>query len=113
MSEQSPDKGNAADPQDLRRQIDHTREELGRTVEQLAAKADVKANAQRRAAELKEQARERATHVTHLVKDKTPAPVREKAGQAAGVRWDKRGPLLAVSTTLLVFWLVQRLWRRR
>jgi LPXTG-motif cell wall-anchored protein len=41
--------------------IERTREQLGDTVEALAAKADVKAHAQARVAEVKQQARERAT----------------------------------------------------
>ena len=122
MNEQPPErksqpveaeKETPATPGDLRQQIDHTREELGRTVEQLAAKADVKAQAQRRATALKEQARERTTRVTDLVRDRTPEPVREKAVQAIGTTRDHRGPVIAVSTVLLALWLIQRSRRRR
>ena len=42
----------ADDPEELRQEIEQTREQLGETVEQLAAKADVKARAKDKAAEL-------------------------------------------------------------
>ncbi|CAM5671586.1 hypothetical protein SAVIM338S_07045 [Streptomyces avidinii] len=46
--------------EELRDQIENTRNELGRTVEALAAKADVKAQAQAKAADVKAQAKEAA-----------------------------------------------------
>ncbi|MFF4342499.1 DUF3618 domain-containing protein [Kitasatospora sp. NPDC001540] len=78
----------------LREQVERTREELGRTVEALAAKADVKEQVKEKAAEWKEQAAGTAAHLTdqlrekagraaELVKDRTPDPVLDKAGQAA------------------------------
>ncbi|MER7659953.1 DUF3618 domain-containing protein, partial [Streptomyces sp. NPDC096193] len=42
-------------PDELRRQVEGTREELGRTVEKLAGKADVKGQAQEKAAKAKTQ----------------------------------------------------------
>jgi hypothetical protein len=54
------DAGPPDDIQELREEIEQTREQLGETVEQLAAKADVKARARNKAAEL-----------TGRVKDKT------------------------------------------
>jgi hypothetical protein len=57
-----------ADPEQLRQDIERTREELGETVEALIAKADVKARARERVGEISErlrgatsQAREQAT----------------------------------------------------
>lgn len=56
-----PDAGARAGPPDdvaeLQQEIGQTREELGQTVEQLVAKADVKARAQGKAAELAAQAK--------------------------------------------------------
>jgi ElaB/YqjD/DUF883 family membrane-anchored ribosome-binding protein len=46
-------------PDELRRDIEQTRAELGETVEALAAKADVKARAQEAAQEAADEARER------------------------------------------------------
>lgn len=80
----------APTPEALREQVERTRDELGTTVEALAAKADVKAHAKVKAAEIKEQAvvvtdgiRESTAHAARLVKDKTPDPVLDKASQAA------------------------------
>jgi hypothetical protein len=57
-------------PEEIRRDIEATRGELGDTVEALAAKADVKAQAKDKADELKQK-----------VSDVTPAGVQEKAQQ--------------------------------
>jgi cobalamin biosynthesis Mg chelatase CobN len=63
------------DEHELRQEIEQTREQLGETVEQLAAKTDVKS-----------QARAKAAAVTGRVKDKT-AQIRAKAGDSGtGVR---------------------------
>ena len=43
-------------PEEIRADIEETREELGDTVEQLAAKTDVKAHAQAKAEEIKQSA---------------------------------------------------------
>lgn len=47
------------DPEELREQIEHTRQELGETVEALVAKVDVKAQAKEKLAEVKTAAAER------------------------------------------------------
>ncbi|MDX2389114.1 MULTISPECIES: DUF3618 domain-containing protein [unclassified Streptomyces] len=86
--------GGAPTPEELREQITHTRDELGRTVEALAAKADVRAQAKQKTAAVKqeasekaalvtEQIREKAEHAADLVRDKTPDPILEKASRAA------------------------------
>ncbi|MFI6345892.1 DUF3618 domain-containing protein [Streptomyces sp. NPDC050560] len=50
----------SSDPEELRAQVAHTRRELGHTVEELAAKADVKARARQRADETRNRLRQRA-----------------------------------------------------
>jgi Na+-transporting methylmalonyl-CoA/oxaloacetate decarboxylase gamma subunit len=57
-------------PEEIRRDIEDTRGELGDTVEALAAKADVKAQAQERVDEVKQK-----------VADVTPASVQQTAKQ--------------------------------
>ncbi|MEU0787334.1 DUF3618 domain-containing protein [Streptomyces sp. NPDC006173] len=76
---------------ELREQIEHTRHELGGTVQALADKTDVKARAQQKAGELKDQAavkagelKVQAAKATSQVQEKLPDPVKEKAAQAAG-----------------------------
>jgi hypothetical protein len=53
---------------ELQQEIERTRERLGQTVEELAAKADVKAQAQAKVAQLKAQARSRAIEVSERMK---------------------------------------------
>ncbi|MET9453631.1 DUF3618 domain-containing protein [Streptomyces canus] len=78
----------AKGPDELRRQIERTRSELGDTVEELAGKMDVKGRARARAADLRDKAgamtvqlrssaaqaghtvHDRATHAGHKVQDK-------------------------------------------
>ncbi|MFJ9342072.1 DUF3618 domain-containing protein [Streptomyces sp. NPDC101733] len=106
-------------PAELRERIERTREELGRTVEALAVKADVKAQAKEKTAAVKEQATERAALVTaqvrgrveqaaHAAADKTPDPVLEQAARAATAARANKGALLAVGAVVIVFLLVRR-----
>ncbi|PZT69791.1 DUF3618 domain-containing protein [Streptomyces sp. SW4] len=80
--------GGAKGPDELRRQIEQTRSELGDTVEELAGKADVKGRAKARAADLKDKAgaltvqlRSSAAHAGHSVQD--------RAGRAGHVVQEK------------------------
>ncbi|GHJ42537.1 DUF3618 domain-containing protein [Streptomyces sp. TS71-3] len=54
--------GPSATPAELRAQVEELREELGHTMEALAAKADVKSRAQQRAVLVREQMHDRAVH---------------------------------------------------
>ncbi|OEJ23762.1 hypothetical protein AR457_03880 [Streptomyces agglomeratus] len=76
------DGGSSLTPDELRAQVEKTRQELGRTVEALAAKADVKAQAQQKAAKVKGMMHDKAAHALHTAHDKTPEPVREKVASA-------------------------------
>jgi cobalamin biosynthesis protein CobT len=67
------------DPDQLRGEIAEAREELGETVEALAAKADVKGRAQDKTYEQKARARAKLNEVTEQVKEK-PAPVAAVVG---------------------------------
>lgn len=72
----------AKGPDELRRQIEETRARLGDTVEELAAKADVKARAQAQMADLKGS----ASHAVHTVRERVPtAVVAAGVGAAAAV----------------------------
>ncbi|MFE9847022.1 DUF3618 domain-containing protein [Streptomyces goshikiensis] len=79
---------------ELREQVEHTRDELGLTVEALAAKTDIKAQVKGKTAAIKGQAaekavlasdqiREKAGRAAQLVRDKTPDTVLERTAQAA------------------------------
>ena len=53
---------------EIQREIEQTRERLGQTVEQLAAKADVKTRAQAKVAEVKTRARVKAADASEQVR---------------------------------------------
>ena len=83
-------------------QIEQARERLGETVEELAARADVKARARARAAEMKD----RAARVSGRVKDRT-VDVWVRQHPAMRRRWP-----LAVAAGLVVAGTAA-IWRRR
>ena len=74
---------------ELQEEIEQTRERLGQTVEELVAKADVKARAQAKAAEVKVKAQDKAADVKSRAAD-LAGNVRQS--QMAQRRW----PLVAV-----------------
>jgi hypothetical protein len=65
--------------------IERTREEMGRTVEALAAKADVKAQAQRKAAEVAGTARQQARRGLAAVGQRRDPLIVAAAGVGAGL----------------------------
>jgi uncharacterized protein YjbJ (UPF0337 family) len=71
------------DPQQLAEEIKRTREQLGETVEQLAAKADVKARAQDKASQLTGRLKDKAGQVQRQLADKTTGP-RQKVVSVSG-----------------------------
>ena len=95
----------------LAEEIQRTREQLGETVEALAAKADVKARAQRRAAEVKDNLRGKA----HAARDKVTAQPGELRGQAViiGRGHGLEAAAAAAAAAALIFaWLAMRHRRR-
>jgi hypothetical protein len=123
--------GPPRDAEALARDIERTREELGETVQALAAKADVKARAHDKAAQVKGQVTGTVGQVSEQVADKAgqvkgqvvavgaktraaaPEPVRQAADRAVGVI-HRRDVQLAVTAAavLLAGWLVFRMRRR-
>ncbi|MFE6834835.1 hypothetical protein ACFVFI_08330 [Streptomyces sp. NPDC057705] len=82
-------------PEELREQVERTRDGLGQPVEALAGKAAAVARARGRTTAVRQQAVETTALVTgqiqakarqaaHLVKDRTPDRVRDRAAQASG-----------------------------
>jgi chromosome segregation ATPase len=100
---------------EIQQEIERTREHLGETVEELAAKADVKARARVKAGEVKARARDKAAQLSGLVRDKTadlPGRVKDvservKRSQVTQRRW----PLAAAAGIVVVGAAV--MWRRR
>ena len=79
---------------EIQQEIEQTRERLGQTVEELAAKADVKARARAKATELKARAAEVAGQIRH--------------SEAVQRRW----PLAAVAAGVVMM-ASALAWRRR
>ncbi|MGH3271857.1 MAG: DUF3618 domain-containing protein [Trebonia sp.] len=94
--------------EEIQREIEQTRERLGETVDELAAKADVKARARATAAEAKTRARKTAAEAGTRAR-KTTAEVsgRVRRSQVVQRRWP-----LAVAAGVLVAGSVA-IWRRR
>lgn len=85
----------------LEAEIERTREQLGETVQELAARADVKSRAQAKAAQVRSNAAARA---------KT---VRGQAAGTAGVAREHWIPLAGAAGVLALGALVLSLWKRR
>jgi lysozyme family protein len=128
------------DAQQLREEIERTRERLGETVEQLAAKADVKSRARAEAAGLADQVTRRVKDVMAQARkqiadragsargtlaattadarqkaaagEAAPGPVRQAAAQGAGAARRHRGPLSAAVAAVLLAVLGFLIWRR-
>jgi Protein of unknown function (DUF3618) len=128
------------DPQELEREIERTREQLGQTVELLAAKADVKGRAQAKATELSERikskagqvrqqaatrggsvrgqlagstatAQKRVTAAATPVWQATPEPVRQAVAKGASTARQRRMQLAAAAGAVIVGYLLIK-WRR-
>src|SRR5437016_2127277 len=85
-------------PEEIQREIEQTRERLGETVEELAAKADVKTRAQAKVADVKARARIRAAEASERV----------RRNQAVRRDW----PLALVAAGILVMGAALA-WKRR
>ncbi|MEU0175090.1 DUF3618 domain-containing protein [Streptomyces massasporeus] len=94
MTQPPHDEPTARSQQELREQVEHTRHELGDTVQALADRADVKTRAREKAVAVREQAgakaqewsgqaRAKAAQVAHTVEEKLPEPVKQKGAVAA------------------------------
>ncbi len=88
---------------EIQLEIERTRERLGETVDELAAKADVKARARAKAAEMKAKAQVKAAEVSGQMRQSQMMP-----GQVAQRRW----PVVAAAATAVVIGSIV-VWRRR
>lgn len=83
----------ARDPEEIRRDIDQTRQDLGDTVEALAAKADVKARARERIASTKTSVVNKAGELRSKARDTSPDGVTSGAAQASRKAQENPVPL--------------------
>ena len=98
-------------PEQLREEIAQTREELGDTVEALAAKADVKGQAQARVVEARERLSERKDEVFERAREAAPESAGQGASQVAEAARGRPVPFAAAgafTAGLLVGFLIGR-----
>jgi Protein of unknown function (DUF3618) len=100
------------DPQEIRDDIEQTRTELGETVETLAHKADVKAQAKAKVDEVKGKAGDKRDETVERVKRAAPDSAGQAASTVAGKARENRTPLVVAGVALGAF-LVGRATARR
>jgi Protein of unknown function (DUF3618) len=71
--------------EEIQQEIERTREHLGDTVDELAAKADLKTRARVKAAQVRTQARDRAAEVSRQVRESQVVQRRWPLAVAAGI----------------------------
>ena len=115
-----PSAHSADQAQALRDEIEQTREHLGDTFEQLAAKADVKKQARAETARLGERlrvavARARGQAMLTAAKAKKTAPGQASHALDKGARTarEQRGPLAAAMGALVAALTALIIWKRR
>lgn len=96
----SPERG----PEEVRADIDQTRDELGATVTALASKADVKARASAKVEETKAKVAESASEAKAKVEHAGEAQV----AAARSKPWIPGGVAAALIAGAVAFWLIRR-----
>lgn len=98
------------DPTQIRQDIASTREELGETVEALAAKTDVAGQAKRKIEEARANVSEKAEEMFGKVREATPETAAAGAGQAVVAA--RRNPVPVLIGLLVAGLVIGRLARR-
>ena len=99
------------EPEDIRRDIESTRDELGDTVAALAEKTDVKARARKKVADVKQTVSHKRTALTQKARESSP----DGASSAAATAKEKarENPLpVAVAGAFVVGLIVGRILKR-
>lgn len=95
-------------PEEIRRDIERTRIELGDTVEALGRKTDVKGQAQERIAEAKSQAREKVESLKQRASEATPSSAKEAGSSATATA--RSNPLpFAIGAAVVLGFLIGRI----
>jgi ElaB/YqjD/DUF883 family membrane-anchored ribosome-binding protein len=105
------DEGRQKSPEEIRVDIEQTREELGDTVEALAAKTDVKAQAKERIASLKGTAQTKKDEFATRAKDAAPDSAGAGAQQITSTVKNRPVPFTALGAFafgVAVGWLLRR-----
>lgn len=109
MSAEQDDSGQGKSPEQLREEIEATRQELGDTVEALAEKADVKAQTKDRISAVKQTAEQRKDDFVSKAKSAAPDSASSGAQQVASTLHDRPVPFTAAAAFavgLVVGWLL-------
>ncbi len=99
------------DPEEIQREIEQTREQLGDTVEALAQKADVKAQAKQKLEDTKETVSQKREQLLGKARESTPDSATSAAAQASQKAQENPVPLAALGGLAIGF-LIGRLTRR-
>jgi hypothetical protein len=100
--------GETRSPEEIRAEIADTREEVGETVEALAAKTDVKAQARERIDTVKGNVRAKADEAKAKVQAATPASAQQGGQQVATKVRENPAPLVVGGAVLVAFLLGRR-----
>ena len=95
-------------PEQIRADIADTREEVGDTVEALAAKTDVKAQAHERVEELKGNLRAKADEVKAKAQSSTPQSAQQGGQQVVTKVRENPAPLVLAGAVLVAFLIGRR-----
>jgi ElaB/YqjD/DUF883 family membrane-anchored ribosome-binding protein len=98
-------------PEEIRAEIEDTREEVGDTVEALAAKTDVKAQARERVEEVKGNVRAKAEEVKERVRAGTPASAQQGGSQAMDKMRSNPAPFVVAGAVVVAFLIGRRTGR--
>ena len=93
----------APDSEQLQREIEETREQLGDTVEALAQKADVKAHARQKLEDIKASLSEKREQLLGKAKDASPDSAATAAAQASHKARENPLPVAAVGAFAVGF----------
>jgi uncharacterized protein YdbL (DUF1318 family) len=107
-SNAAADPGRTRTPEEIRADIEQTRAEVGDTVEALAEKTDVKAQAQHRVDEIKDSARAKAEDVKAKARSATPESAQQGGQQVVEKIRANPLPLIGAGALLAAFLLGRR-----
>ena len=95
-------------PEEIRADIEQTREEVGDTVEALAAKTDVKAQARERVEEVKGNVRAKADEVKAKAQSSTPESAQQGGQQVVTKVRENPAPFVLGAAVLVAFLIGRR-----
>jgi hypothetical protein len=102
------DEGGTRTPEEIRAEIEQTRQEVGDTVEALAAKTDVKAQARARVDEIKANVQAKADEAKARAREAAPPNAQEGASVVAAKARENKVALLGAGALLAAFLLGRR-----